>query len=162
MSQMTNDMYTMHDPYVQGANAPYAQASAAGMASGSAMAAPTGMTSPAAPPDGAVNNMRHGLSEEVIGSPVTVEEAFQGSMRGMLSREIGAYIAATFLMGNGELVRWEGRLYEVGNNYIVIYQQEIGRYVVGDINSLRFVEFSENGSQIALMNRPCTNSPTAW
>ena len=82
-------------------------------------------------------------------------------MRGMLSREIGAYIAATFLMGNGELVRWEGRLYEVGNNYIVIYQQEVGRYVLGDSNSLRFVEFSESGNRFALMSRPCTNNPTA-
>lgn len=162
MNQMPNDLYTMHDPYVQGAGDPYAQPPAGSMSSGDTMAAPNGMTASAAPPDGAANDMRHGLSEDVIGSPVTVEEAFQGSMRGMLSREIGAYIAATFLMGNGELVRWEGRLYEVGNNYIVIYQQEIGRYVVGDINSLRFVEFSENGSQIALMNRPCTNSPTAW
>lgn len=106
--------------------------------------------------------MRHGLSSDVIGSPISVEEAFEGSMRGMLSREIGAYIAATFLMGNGELVRWEGRLYEVGNNYIVIYQQEVGRYVLGDSNSLRFVEFSESGNRFALMSRPCTNNPTAW
>jgi hypothetical protein len=63
----------------------------------------------------------------------------------MLGRQIGSSIAATFLLGTGQLARWEGRLYEVGNNYIVIYQEPQGRYVAGDLNSLRFVEFSENG-----------------
>ena len=105
---------------------------------------------------------QHGLSADVIGSPSSAQEAYQGSLRGMLGREIGAYIAATFLMGNGELVRWAGRLYEVGNNYIAIYQQEQGRYVVGDLNSLRFVEFSETGRQTPIAARPCNDGPTAW
>lgn len=190
MNGTQNNRYLMQDPYVQGANDPLAampgtmttanttqdnmmttpaaqgsmNAAATaqnGMAMQSGAAANTGTSTQGS--SGANHlNMHHGLSSDVIGSPISVEEAFQGSMRGMLSREIGAYIAATFLMGNGELVRWEGRLYEVGNNYIVIYQQEVGRYVLGDINSLRFVEFSESGNRFALMSRPCTNNPTAW
>ena len=156
MNGTQNDRYLMQDPYVQGANDPMA-------APPGTMSAAAGTAASTQGPSGANHlNMRHGLSSDVIGSPISVEEAFEGSMRGMLSREIGAYIAATFLMGNGELVRWEGRLYEVGNNYIVIYQQEVGRYVLGDSNSLRFVEFSESGNRFALMSRPCTNNPTAW
>ena len=189
MNGTQNDRYLMQDPYVQGANDPMAappgtMSAAAGqdaMAANTAAqrnrnaaaAAQNGMSAQSSAAAGTAAstqglsganhlNMRHGLSSDVIGSPISVEEAFEGSMRGMLSREIGAYIAATFLMGNGELVRWEGRLYEVGNNYIVIYQQEVGRYVRGDSNSLRFVEFSESGNRFALMSRPCTNNPTAW
>ena len=155
MNGTSNETYIMQDPYVQGTNDP--------MAAAPGIAAQTDTPSAVAPQAAAgVPNMRHGLSSDVIGSPISVDEVFQGSLRGMRSREIGAYIAATFLMGNGELVRWEGRLYEVGNNYIVIYQQEAGRYVVGDINSLRFVEFSESGNRFSLTSRPCTNSPTAW
>ena len=152
MNQMANDYYPLRDP----------RAAAAGEAPAAAAAAPGAAAVDAPALEGAPRNMHHGLSEDVIGSPVSVEEAFQGSLRGMLSREIGAYIAATFLLDTGDLVRWEGTLYEVGNNYLVIYQQDIGRYVVGDINSLRFVEFSENGSPFALASRPCTTRPAAW
>ena len=148
MNATPNETYGIQDPQVQG--------------TGAAAVPAADQSAPAPQSAAGVPHIRHGLSIDVIGSPISVEEAFQGSMRGMLSREIGAYIAATFLMGNGELVRWEGRLYEVGNNYIVIYQQELGRYVVGDINSLRFVEFSESGNRFSLSSRPCTQSPTAW
>ena len=152
MNQMANDYYPLRD----------LRAADAGEAPAAAAAAPDAAAVDAPALEGAPRDMHHGLSEDVIGSPVSVEEAFQGSLRGMLSREIGAYIAATFLLGTGDLVRWEGTLYEVGNNYLVIYQQDIGRYVVGDINSLRFVEFSENGSPFALASRPCTTRPAAW
>ena len=114
--------------------------------------------------ENATPTMRHGLSEEVIGNPISAEEAYQGSMQGMLSQEIGSYIAATFLAGTGQMVRWEGQLYEVGNNYIVIYQPEQSRFVVGDTNSLRFVEFSENGHPSSVSGGPYNsgNPPASW
>ena len=181
MNGTSNGTFVMHDPYVQGAHDPWAAAPAAAdtgtpAADTAGTAAGGGCRSCAAGGDmpqagstisGTVQDentitMRHGLSEEVIGSPISAEEAYQGSLRGMLGREIGAYIAATFLMGSGELVRWEGRLYEVGNNYLVIYQQNQGRYVVGDINSLRFVEFSETGNPMNCQLHNYSNGPTAW
>ena len=158
MEATSNGTFVMHDPYVQGAHDPWA--SAAGSTGGGT--APSGGMAAGSPQGEETVNMRHGLSEEVIGNPISAEEAYQGSMRGMLGREIGAYIAATFLMGNSELVRWEGRLYEVGNNYVVIYQQDQGRYVVGDLNSLRFVEFSETGDPMNCQYRKYSNGPTAW
>ena len=156
----------MHDPYVQGAHdswaAPPAEVIGIDTTKTTTAASSGSDASSNTAQDGVTISMRHGLSEEVIGSPISAEEAYQGSMRGMLGREIGAYIAATFLMGSGELVRWEGRLYEVGNNYIVVYQQNQGRYVVGDINSLRFVEFSETGNPMNCQMHNYSNGPTAW
>lgn len=168
MNTAANDTYRMQDPQVQGAWDPWAnsnnnpdgqnqaqQEAIQQRTSSSAMQMQPAAQSSTMP-------MRHGLSSEVIGAPISVEEAYQGSLRGMLGREIGAYIAATFLVGTDELVRWAGRLYEVGNNYVVIYQQDQGRYVVGDLNSLRFVEFSESGSRAPIATRPCNNVPDAW
>lgn len=175
-----NGTHVLRDPYVQGAHDPWAaapgdvmngngnqmtnQMQSQGQNQGQAQG--QGGMPPAAQPTqeqtGNQLDMQHGLSADVIGSPISVEEAYLGSMRGMLGRQIGAYIAATFLMGNGELVRWEGRLFEVGNNYLIIYQQVQGRYIVGDLNSLRFVEFSESGDSVATMLRACNNGPTSW
>ena len=48
---------------------------------------------------------------------------------------------ASFLVGTQNLVTWEGILYEVGNDYVTIYQQGRDRYIVGDIYSLKVMEF---------------------
>jgi hypothetical protein len=81
------------------------------------------------------------LPSEVIESPTTTDEAYRGSMKSMLGRNIGNYIVATFLIGTQGTISWEGVLYEVGNDYIIIYQQSRDRYIVGDIYSLKYVEF---------------------
>ncbi len=184
MNGTSTDIYTMQDPHVQGTQTPWPQAQHNTMspqqyqpmppqmmpqqmaqmhAQQMPQMQPHQMPQQQMPqPPTPESSLQHGLSEDVIGSPISVEEAYQGSMRGMLGREIGAYIAATFLMGNGELVRWPGRLFEVGNNYVVIYQEEQGRYVVGDLNSLRFVEFSETGGTAPSIANPCNEGPTAW
>ena len=170
MNGTPNTVYTMQDPYVKGTQTPWPQAQHTAnppsmpqqyRPTPSQLMPPQQMPQPPIP-EMPESSLQHGLSEDVIGSPISVEEAYQGSMRGMLGREIGAYIAATFLMGNGELVRWPGRLFEVGNNYVVIYQEEHGRYVVGDLNSLRFVEFSEAGGSAPAVAQPCNEGPTAW
>lgn len=171
MNGTSRSNQTMYDPYAQGANDPWAAApentmprssmqNAAGM-QGSAQGGSTGAQSNAGMQQGSTalggagmqaqgstdaSRFQHGLSEQVIGNPISVEEAYLGSMQAMLAREIGAYIGAVFIIGTGQMLRSEGRLTEVGNNYIVIYQQDRGRYVVGDLNSLRFVEFFEGNS----------------
>lgn len=86
-------------------------------------------------------HMQNDLSAEVVDSPTTLAESYKGSMNAMLSQNIGNYIVATFLVGTQGLVNWEGILYEVGNNYLTIYQESRDRYIVADIYSVKFVEF---------------------
>lgn len=86
-------------------------------------------------------DMLNRLPADVIDSPTTSLEAYRGSLNAMLSQNIGNYIVASFLVGTQGLVTWEGVLYEVGNNYLTIYQASRDRYIVADIYSLKFIEF---------------------
>ena len=86
-------------------------------------------------------NMNNRLPSEVIESPTTVNEAYLGSLKAMLHRNKGNYIVATFLVGTQNTVSWEGILYEVGNDYITIYQPGRDRYIVTDMYSLKYMEF---------------------
>ena len=104
-------------------------------------------TSPPGNPGMQMMDLSTGLSAETIDNPVTLEEARLGSLRSLLQKLIGHYIVASFLIGTEEAVSWEGFLYSVGNDYIVIFQPDIGRYVTGDMYSLKFVEFyNEKGT----------------
>ena len=146
MNSTSQNMRIMHDPYVRGTNDAWAAAPEGTPPRNGAGA--RGSTGIGMQPQSAADPSRfqHGLSEQVIGNPISVEEAYLGSMQAMLAREIGAHIGAVFIIGTGQMIRSEGQLTEVGNNYIVIYQQDRGRYVVGDLNSLRFVEFFEGNN----------------
>lgn len=86
-------------------------------------------------------NMSNNLPSEVIESPTTVNEAYLGSLKATLLRNKGNYIVATFLVGTQNTVSWEGILYEVGNDYVTIYQPGRDRYIVNDMYSLRYMEF---------------------
>ena len=113
-------------------------------ASANARTTPSGQLGPlswsqnAAP---APMDLRHGLPADVIESPTTLEEARLGSLKAMLARYVGSYIVATFLVGTQNMVSWEGILYDVGNDYLTIYQENRDRYVVSDYYSLKFIEF---------------------
>ena len=48
---------------------------------------------------------------------------------------------ATFLIGTQGTVSWEGVLFDVGNDYVTIYQEPRDRYIVCDIYSLKYMEF---------------------
>lgn len=85
--------------------------------------------------------MQSGLPADVVEAPTTREEAYLGSLKAMLSRNVGNYIVATFLVGTQNLVSWEGVLYDVGNDYLTIYQESRDRYIVSDYYSLKFMEF---------------------
>ena len=54
---------------------------------------------------------------------------------------------ATFLVGTQSTVSWEGILYDVGNDYVTLYQQGRDRYVVCDIYSLKYIEFYDTRSR---------------
>lgn len=116
-----------------------AQRPAAGLPTGTTAQRPTGgSVSTAASPQ---LDMKNDLSTEVIDAPTTVEEAESGSWKAMLSRNLGNFVVATFLIGTQGTVAWEGVLYDVGNNYLTIYQAGRDRYIVCDIYSLKYIEF---------------------
>ena len=64
-----------------------------------------------------------------------------GSWKALLSRYEGSYVVATFLVGTQNTVSWEGILFDVGNDYLTIYQESRDRYIVSDYYSLKFIEF---------------------
>ena len=101
----------------------------------------TGMTSPAAVTPPELSDMGNNLPEEVIQAPTSVGEAYLGSWKALLSRYEGSYVVATFLVGTQNTVSWEGILFDVGNDYLTIYQEARDRYIVSDYYSLKFVEF---------------------
>lgn len=86
-------------------------------------------------------DMSTGLPDEVIEAPTTVDEAYRGSLKAMLARNVGNYVVATFLVGTQGTVAWEGILYDVGNDFVTIYQPARERYIVIDIYSLKYIEF---------------------
>lgn len=76
-------------------------------------------------------------------------EVTNSSVRGLLARNLGYYVVASFLMGTQQAVQWEGILASVGNDYLVIYQPDQNRFVSGDIYALKFVEFHEDQTPCA-------------
>ena len=101
----------------------------------------TGMTVPAQATPPALSDMQNDLPVEVIQAPTSVGEAYLGSWKALLSRYEGSYVVATFLVGTQNTVSWEGILFDVGNDYLTIYQEARDRYIVSDYYSLKFIEF---------------------
>ena len=86
-------------------------------------------------------DLRNTVSDETVESPLSTTEAYLGSLKAMLQRNRGNYIVATFLIGTQSTVSFEGLLYEVGNDFITIYQEGRQRYIVVDMYSLKYIEF---------------------
>ncbi|WP_295580342.1 hypothetical protein [uncultured Oscillibacter sp.] len=109
--------------------------------------------------------MQNGLPADVIESPVSLAEARMGSLKAMLTRNVGTYIVASFLVGTQNLVSWEGILYDVGNDYLTIYQESRDRYIVSDYYSLKFIEFYDVQRRALcdqlLQNRGMEQTPAA-
>ena len=94
---------------------------------------------------GSVSNhqlqMKNQVPPEIIGAPTSTLDAYRGSLKAMLAKNEGNFIVATFMVGTQNTVSWEGILYDVGNDYVTIYQETRNRYIVSDIYSLKFMEF---------------------
>lgn len=73
--------------------------------------------------------------------PAGPEEAYQASLRSLLSRNVGYFVVMTFLVGANQPVTWQGILHTVGSDYVVLYQPDYERYISGDLYSLKFVQF---------------------
>ncbi len=112
-----------------------------GEASNGMMGMSGGMMASRMRQNGGELDMRTGLPDEVIQAPTTVDEAYRGSLKAMLARNVGNYVVATFLVGTTGTVAWEGVLYDVGNDFVTIYQPARERYIVIDIYSLKYIEF---------------------
>lgn len=74
--------------------------------------------------------------------------AYVGTMRGLLARNLGQYVVATFLMGPQNIMTWEGFLHSVGENYLVLYQPSRRRYASAELSGLKFIEFYEPNNVI--------------
>lgn len=86
-------------------------------------------------------DMQNAVHDDTVAMPLSAEEAYLGSLKNMLLRNRGNYIVATFLIGTQSTVSFEGVLYEVGNDFITIYQEGRDRYIVADMYSLKYMEF---------------------
>jgi len=85
--------------------------------------------------------MKNPVNMAATHMPNGAEEAYQASLRSLLSRNIGYFIVATFQVGQNQPVVWQGILHSVGSDYIVLYQPDYERYISGDLYSLKFVQF---------------------
>lgn len=75
--------------------------------------------------------------------PMSADEAARNSWRALLARNVGRNVLVRFLMGTQNLITVEGELYEVGTDYIVIYQPLWDSHITADLYSVKFVEFRE-------------------
>ena len=91
-------------------------------------------------------DLQNPLSQEAMESPMSNAEVYQGSLKNLLSRNLGYYVVAIFQVGTQGTVSVPGILYTVGNDYIILYQPAENRYVMGDLYALKFVEFHETQS----------------
>ena len=111
-----------------------------GLVSQGGMAGPAGLSGPrGSVPE--LEDMDNDLPVEVITAPTSTQEAYIGSWKALLSRYEGSYVVATFLVGTQNTISWEGILFDVGNDYLTIYQESRDRYIVSDYYSLKFIEF---------------------
>ena len=100
---------------------------------------------PAAPARAPLD-LENPVSQEVMANPTSNSEVYQASMKSLLARNIGYYVVATFQIGSQGTVSVPGFLYTVGNDYIVLYQPDKGRFVTGDLYALKFVDFHQTQS----------------
>ena len=138
------DMYTPGNPRTKDCSTettPSGQRRAPVMAGTEPGRTTTAMTSPAVVTPPELSDMQNDLPMEVIQAPTSVGEAYLGSWKALLSRYEGSYVVATFLVGTQNTVSWEGILFDVGNDYLTIYQEARDRYIVSDYYSLKFIEF---------------------
>ena len=80
-------------------------------------------------------------NENGNGMPMNREEAYQMSWKALLANNVGRRVVVSFLMGTQQTVVAEGVLYEVGSDYIVLYQPSRDSYITADLYSVKFVEF---------------------
>ena len=83
------------------------------------------------------------VPQDAFAAPLSADEAARNSWRALLARNVGRNVLVRFLMGTQNIVTVEGELYEVGTDYLVIYQPLWFSHISADLYSVKFVEFRE-------------------
>ena len=83
------------------------------------------------------------IPQDSFNTPLDADEAARNSWRALLARNVGRNVLVRFLMGTQNMVTVEGELYEVGTDYIVIYQPLWDSHITADLYAVKFVEFRE-------------------
>ena len=78
---------------------------------------------------------------------LSADEAARSSWRALLARNVGRNVLVRFLMGTQNFITVEGELYEVGTDYLVIYQPLWDSHITADLYAVKFVEFREPPGQ---------------
>lgn len=73
--------------------------------------------------------------------PQTTAEFYKYSFGEVLSNNLGVYVTCEFLIGSNSLLEKSGILFDVGVNFVTLYEDELDRYVTCDLYSLKFVTF---------------------
>lgn len=90
------------------------------------------------------------MPQDAFTEPLSADEAARNSWRALLARNVGRNVLVRFLMGTQNIVTVEGELYEVGTDYLVIYQPLWYSHITADLYAVKFVEFREPPGQTAL------------
>ena len=98
-------------------------------------------------------NMSPRATYEQIENPQSNVDVYEGSMISIFRQNLGYYVVCEFVVGQGNIVRKEGILYSAGLNFFTLYQQELDRYVVCDIFSVKFVYFYESRTRPRSLRR---------
>ena len=113
--------------------------------------AAAGYTDPAYGPghewDAAAESGMNSPPQDSFSRPMDADEAARSSWRALLARNVGRNVLARFLMGTQNFITVEGELYEVGTDYLVIYQPLWDSHITADLYAVKFVEFREPPGQ---------------
>ena len=77
----------------------------------------------------------------------TSEQILHSSWKSLMARNVGRSVIVSFLIGTQNTIVTHGILYEVGNDYIALYQPDEQSYISADLYSIRFMEFLPEISQ---------------
>lgn len=77
----------------------------------------------------------------------SAEQLLHSSWKSLMARNVGRSVVVSFLVGTRNTVVAQGILYEVGNDYIALYQPKDQSYISADLYSIRFMEFLPEISQ---------------
>lgn len=83
------------------------------------------------------------IAQDSFNQPLSAGEAARNSWRALLARNVGRNVLVRFLMGTQNIVTVEGELYEVGTDYLVIFQPAWDSHITADLFSVKFVEFRD-------------------
>lgn len=119
----------------------------------------TGRTADAMYGNGADNDSAHSMHSNTHSNTMhdhsyDDDNMVQMCMREALASNVGEYIVAEFEMCDGKLMRKQGILYNVGADFITLYDDNTKTYTLCDYCNIRFVTYYQSGQ------RPSRAQPT--